>query len=134
MQKDPTDRDSEFESFVFCIFLHDYSQDSKELVCTRLWEKMLSARIPVAIYRALICLKKPLRKAKKSALMMSFRHILLHGQVMIRHPRGENSISWLFHSRMMIRSVPVTHVKDKIRKISPFCKTPKQSLTKENLF
>ena len=35
VQRDPKDKDSEFESFVFCVFWHD-SKDSKELVCTRL--------------------------------------------------------------------------------------------------
>ena len=32
---------------------------------------------------------------------------------MIRHPRGENSISWLFHFPLIIPHVPVTFAKIK---------------------
>ena len=35
VQKDPKVKDSEFESFVLWVFLHD-SNDSRDLVCTRL--------------------------------------------------------------------------------------------------
>ena len=40
------------------------------------------------IHRALICLKKPLRKTIMCTLLMSFKYILHSGQVMIRHPKG----------------------------------------------
>ena len=35
VQRDPNDKDSEFESFNFWVFLHN-SDDSRDLVCTRL--------------------------------------------------------------------------------------------------
>ena len=60
------------------------SKDSKDLVCTRLWGKVLSASSCIAIYRGLICIKKPLRKTKKCTLLVSFKYILHSGQVMIR--------------------------------------------------
>ena len=68
---------------------------------------MLSASSPIAIYSALICLKKPLRKTKKCTLLMSFKYIFHSGQVIIRHPRGENGISWLFQFLLIIPRVPV---------------------------
>ena len=74
---------------------------------------MLSASSPIAIYRALICLKKPLRKTRKCTLLMSFKYILHSGQVIIRHPRGGNSISWLFHFPLIIARLPVNLAKIK---------------------
>ena len=57
---------------------------------------------------------------------------------MIRYPRGENSISWLSHSPLIILLVHVTFTMIKcgrgLAKISLFCKTPIQGLTKERLF
>ena len=50
--------------------------------------KVLSASSPSAIYRGMICIKKPLRKTKKCTLLVSFKYILHSGQVMIRHPKG----------------------------------------------
>ena len=58
------------------------SKDSKDLVCTRLWGKVLSASSRIAIYRGLICIKKPLRKTKKYASLVPFKYII------IRHPKG----------------------------------------------
>ena len=100
MQRDPKDKDSEFDALL---------QGLKDLVCTRLQGKVLSASSPIAIYRALICLNKPLRKTKKCALIMSFN--------MIRHPRGENSISWLFHLPLIIPRVSVNLAKMKCGRV-----------------
>ena len=50
VQKDPKDKDSESDSFVYLVSLHD------SVVCTRLLEKVLSPRSPIAIY--LTCLKE----------------------------------------------------------------------------
>ena len=44
---------------------------------------------------------------------MSFKRILQAWQVMIRHPKGENSTSLSFHSTLMISCVPVTFAKIK---------------------
>ena len=76
-------------------------------------------------------MKKPLRKTKKCTLFMSFKHILHSGQVMIRHPKGRKQypLAILFPPDNI--NVPVNLTK--IKKISPFCKTPIQSLTKQNI-
>ena len=60
--------------------------------------------------------KKPLRKTKEHALLVSFKHVLHAGQVMIRHPRGENTIFSLLLSPMIILRVPVTFAKIKCRR------------------
>ena len=50
VQTDPKDKDSEFESFVFWVFLHD-SNDLKDPVWARLQEKLLlSAKIVRKIF------------------------------------------------------------------------------------
>ena len=74
---------------------------------------MLSARNPIAIHRALICLKETCSQTKEHALLMSFKHILHAGQVMIRHPKGQNTIFSLFHSPMIISCLHVTFAKKK---------------------
>ena len=48
-----------------------------------------------------------------STLLMSFKYVLHSGQVIIRHPRGENSMSWLFQFPLIIPRVPVNVAKIK---------------------
>ena len=54
---------------------------------------------------------------------------------MIRHPKGENTISSLLHSPLMIPRVPVTFARIECRrglqKIPPICKVPMQDLLKK---
>ena len=64
---------------------------------------MLFASSPIAIYRALISLQD------KEVYII----ILQSGQVMIRHPRGENSIFWLFYFPLIIARLPVNLAKKK---------------------
>ena len=76
---------------------------------------MLSARYPIVIYRALICLKETSSQDKEGRISYVFQAFSTHhaGQVMIRHPKGENTISKLFHSLLTIPryTVPVTFAK-----------------------
>ena len=64
MQRDPKDEDSEFDALL---------QGLKDLVCTKLWGKVLSANSPIAIYRALICLNKPLSQDKEVCIINVFQ-------------------------------------------------------------
>ena len=104
MQEEQKDKDSECESLVFWVFLHDSVNQAlgKSAVCMK-----------SHCNRAFTCVKKPFRKTKKHALLMSFKRILQARQVMIRHPKGENTISLLFHSPLIIPRVPVTFEKIK---------------------
>ena len=79
VQKEPKDKDPEFQSFVFCVFLHD-SNDSKDLARTRLWEKVLSGRRPIAIYRTLICLKETSSEEKEARIIDVFQTFCTQGK------------------------------------------------------
>ena len=84
MQKEAKDKDSEFESLVFWVFLHDSVNQAvgKNAVCMK-----------SHCNRAFICVKKHFRKTSKHALLMPFKRILQARQVMIGHPKGENTTS-----------------------------------------
>ena len=53
---------------------------------------MLFPTSPIAIYRALVSSKETFLQDKK-LLKMPFKYIPHAGQVMMRHPWGENTIS-----------------------------------------
>ena len=72
MQKDQKDKDSEFDSFVFWVFLHDFN-DSKDLMRIRLYETMLSARSPIAIFKALIYLEETSSQDKEARITNVFQ-------------------------------------------------------------
>ena len=70
VQKDPKDKDREFDSFVLWFFLNDFN-DSKDLLCTRLQEKVLPTREVLLRFTV-----QPLCKTKIYSLLLSFKHIL----------------------------------------------------------
>ena len=96
MKKEPKDKDSKFESFVFWASPQDHngSKESAKNESGCLQKKALSARNPIAIYRALICLKETFSQDKEARIIDVFLTSFFAGrQVMRRHPRGENAIS-----------------------------------------
>ena len=75
---------------------------------------MLSASSPIAIYRVLIdLLEETSLQDKKVYISLSNIFFTQAGQVMIRHPRGESSISWLFYFLLIIPRLPVNLAKMK---------------------
>ena len=79
MQKEPKGKYSGFESCVFVSF------------CTTLTalRKVFSAKSPIAIHGALICLKETSSQDKEAGIIYVLKHIFNARQIMIRYPWGD---------------------------------------------
>ena len=104
MQKEPKTKTQSFNPLFFCLSAR---------LCESGFRKQ--CRLHEVPLRQSVYLRErsPFRKTKKYALLMSLKRILQAWQVMIRHPKGENTTSLSFHSPLIIPRVPVTFAKIK---------------------
>ena len=111
MQTEPIDKNSEFESLIFWVFLHD-SNDSTDLVWNQALGKALSERSPIAIYRALISLKETSLQEKEVRIINDFQTYSPCRTSYDNTSLGENTTSPISFS-LVKPYVPVTFAKIK---------------------